>query len=98
MISRQAKTVSSAARNYALSGAGAAYEHPGSDASLSAALKVGEVARVLRCHPSTVYRLLRRGELRGFKLGSDWRFLRSEVERFMREASEGARGPSADRA
>ncbi len=51
------------------------------------ALKVGEVARMLRCHPSTVYRMLRRKELRAFKLGSDWRFLRDDLESWMRHAA-----------
>lgn len=69
----------------------------GANAS-SGALKVGEVARMLRCHPSTVYRMLRRRELRAFKLGSDWRFLRADLENWMRHAAElnaGPAGPAA---
>jgi excisionase family DNA binding protein len=56
--------------------------------TLSGALKVGDVAALLRCHPSTVYRMLRRRELRAFKLGSDWRFLRADLEDWMRRAAE----------
>jgi excisionase family DNA binding protein len=37
-------------------------------------LTVPEVADYLRVHPSTIYRLLRRGELPAFKVGSEWRF------------------------
>jgi excisionase family DNA binding protein len=37
-------------------------------------LTLDEVARYLRVHQSTVYRLLKKKELPGFKMGSDWRF------------------------
>ena len=37
-------------------------------------LTLKELSIYLRVHPSTIYRLLRQGELPGFKLGSDWRF------------------------
>ena len=41
---------------------------------MTSAMKIREVATYLRVHPSTIYRLLRRGELPAFKTGSDWRF------------------------
>ena len=37
-------------------------------------LTLEEVASYLRVHPSTVYRLLKKGQIPAFKLGSDWRF------------------------
>ena len=37
-------------------------------------LTVSELSEYLRVHRSTVYRLLKNGQLRGFKIGSDWRF------------------------
>ncbi len=37
-------------------------------------LTVGELSGYLRVHRSTIYRLLKRGQLPGFKIGSDWRF------------------------
>jgi excisionase family DNA binding protein len=37
-------------------------------------LTVNELAQYLRVHRSTIYRLLKRHELPGFKIGSDWRF------------------------
>jgi excisionase family DNA binding protein len=37
-------------------------------------LTVNELAEYLRVHRSTIYRLLKRGLLPGFKIGSDWRF------------------------
>jgi excisionase family DNA binding protein len=35
---------------------------------------IGELAEYLCVHRSTLYRLLKRQELPGFKIGSDWRF------------------------
>jgi excisionase family DNA binding protein len=37
-------------------------------------LTVNELAEYLRVHRSTIYRLLKKGQLPGFKIGSDWRF------------------------
>lgn len=37
-------------------------------------LTVNELAQYLRVHRSTIYRLLKKGQLPGFKIGSDWRF------------------------
>jgi excisionase family DNA binding protein len=37
-------------------------------------LTVGELSDYLRVHRSTIYRLLKKGQLPGFKIGSDWRF------------------------
>ncbi len=43
--------------------------HPGSKF-----ITVGELAEYLRVHRSTLYRLLKRQQLPGFKIGSDWQF------------------------
>ncbi|MGO9450318.1 MAG: helix-turn-helix domain-containing protein [Candidatus Binataceae bacterium] len=37
-------------------------------------LTVNELAEYLRVHRSTIYRLLKKALLPGFKIGSDWRF------------------------
>jgi excisionase family DNA binding protein len=37
-------------------------------------LTVNELSEYLRVHRSTIYRLLKKGQLPGFKIGSDWRF------------------------
>ena len=47
---------------------------------------VPQLASYLQCHPSTVYRLLGRGELPAFRLGSDWRFLKSNIDRWVAKA------------
>jgi excisionase family DNA binding protein len=40
----------------------------------SKVLTVNELSEYLRVHRSTIYRLLKKGQLPGFKIGSDWRF------------------------
>ena len=42
--------------------------------SLPRVMTVKELSAYLRVHPSTIYKLLRRGELPGFRIGTDWRF------------------------
>ena len=37
-------------------------------------MTVREVSAYLRCHPSTIYRLVRRNQIPAFHVGSDWRF------------------------
>jgi excisionase family DNA binding protein len=51
-----------------------------------AVLTVNDLAHYLRVHPSTIYRLLRAGTLPGFRVGSDWRFRREEIDRWRRES------------
>ncbi len=45
-------------------------------------LTPAELANYLRVHRSTIYRLLDRGELPSFKVGSDWRFVRDDIDRW----------------
>ena len=45
-----------------------------------------EVARYLRVHPATLYRLLRQGRVPAFKIGTDWRFIKNEVDQWMRRS------------
>ena len=52
----------------------------GSKMRMNEVLTVAEVAAFLRVNRSTVYKLIRRGELPAFKIGSDWRFNRSQIE------------------
>ena len=50
-----------------------------------AVLTIGEVAEMLRVHPTTVYRLLKRGDIPGFKIGGNWRVSVNALDRWMSE-------------
>ncbi len=45
-------------------------------------LTVVELADYLRVHSSTIYRLIRRGSLPSFKVGSEVRFVRNDIDRW----------------
>ncbi|MHB8382715.1 MAG: helix-turn-helix domain-containing protein [Candidatus Binataceae bacterium] len=45
-------------------------------------LTVEEVSSYLRVHPSTVYRLLKRNELPGFRIGGTWRFVAADLDKW----------------
>ncbi len=43
-------------------------------------MTVGELADYLRCHQSTIYRMLKRREIPGaFRVSTDWRFRRDAI-------------------
>ncbi len=46
-------------------------------------LTVAELATMLRCRTETIYRLMKRRVLPGFKVGNHWRFSRREIEDWM---------------
>jgi excisionase family DNA binding protein len=46
-------------------------------------MTLDEVAAFLQVHPSTIYRLLKRHEIPAFKMGSEWRFNRESIERWI---------------
>ena len=48
-------------------------------------LTIGEVALILRLHPTTVYRLAKKGALPAFKIGSSWRFDLEDLNRWRGE-------------
>jgi excisionase family DNA binding protein len=51
----------------------------------AAVLTVNELCDYLKVHPSTIYRLLKTGQLPAFRIGSDWRFNVEEIERWLVE-------------
>ena len=57
-------------------------------------LTAGEVANYLRVSLSTIYRLLKSGDLPAFKIGSDWRFNRVQVEEWLKSRTQ-APGPDS---
>lgn len=52
-------------------------------------LTAQELAAYLRVNRSTVYRLLKKGELPGFRIGSEWRFRIDEVNLWFKERHPG---------
>ena len=55
----------------------------GGQPELEMVLTINEVAQILRMHPTTVYRLVKRGELPGFKIGGAWRINRATLDLFL---------------
>jgi excisionase family DNA binding protein len=56
------------------------------------ALTVKEVSELLQIHETTVYKMIREGKIPAFKIGSDWRFLKHRIERWLAEQNKGAPG------
>lgn len=54
-------------------------------------MTIDEVADYLRIHKSTIYRLARDGVLPGCKVGSQWRFKKESIDRWV-AAREGSGG------
>ena len=50
-------------------------------------LTMKEICDLLQVNQSTVYKLVRQGSIPGFRVGSDWRFRRDVIERWMVELS-----------
>ena len=46
-------------------------------------MTTGEVARYLRVDKYTIYRLVAKGKLPAFKVGNQWQFKRSILERWL---------------
>lgn len=53
-------------------------------------LTLKDLCDLLHVHPSTVYRLIKKGKIPSFRIGSDWRFRRDQIERWMAEATTGS--------
>jgi excisionase family DNA binding protein len=49
----------------------------------SPVLTVKEVADYLQVHQSTIYRLLKRNMLPAFRIGSDWRFRKADLDEWL---------------
>ena len=53
-------------------------------------MTVRDVARHLNVDEKTVYRLVQRGELPGFKVAGTWRFRRSDLEDWIEHQKQAA--------
>lgn len=48
-------------------------------------LDTDQAAAIMRIHPKTLQRYARQGVIRGFQLGSMWRFRASDIDRWISE-------------
>lgn len=53
-------------------------------------LTVGEVARLLKLSESTVYTMVRAGEIPAVKLGNQWRVSETRLDEWLEEKEEGS--------
>lgn len=56
----------------------------------SPVMTVRELAHYMKVHKSTIYRMLKRGVVPAFKVGSDWRFTYAAIDEWL--ADGGAEG------
>ena len=54
------------------------------------AMTVQEVAEYLNVDPKTVYRMVNRGELPGFKVSGTWRFRREDIDQWIDDQKRAA--------
>lgn len=54
-------------------------------------LTVREVADYLHCHQTTIYRLIRTGQIPAFRLIGSWRFKLDAIDHWMQQAGVTAR-------
>ncbi|MFW3615533.1 helix-turn-helix domain-containing protein [Billgrantia antri] len=55
------------------------------------ALTVHQVAEILSVNERTVYRMVSKGELPGFRVAGSWRFLREDLEAWIAQQKAAAR-------
>jgi excisionase family DNA binding protein len=58
-----------------------------SDREIKQIVTVRDLARYLHCHQSTIYRLVNRGQIPGFRLGGGWRFKIDDIDHWCRRAA-----------
>ena len=56
---------------------------PADDASSRRIMTVAEVAKYLSLHPFTIYRMARNSKIPAFRVGTDWRFHRDAIHKWM---------------
>ncbi len=58
-------------------------------------MTVRDAADYLHCVPQTIYRLLTKGAIPAFRIGSDWRFRRSDIDKWIEDQTVVAPGPAS---
>ncbi|MDD5347266.1 MAG: helix-turn-helix domain-containing protein [Candidatus Omnitrophica bacterium] len=59
-------------------------------------LTAKEVAEYLHIHPLTVHRYAREGRIPAFKIGTDWRFHRKYIEKWIKQKLSASAEASRD--
>jgi excisionase family DNA binding protein len=59
-------------------------------------ITISELSQYLRVHRSTLYRLLKKQQLPGFKIGSDWRFNIEAIDQWRMQQAAALNGISVD--
>ena len=54
-------------------------------------LTIKELCYVLHCRQATIYKLLKQGKIPSFRVGSEWRFRRDAIDRWMADKSAALR-------
>ena len=52
-------------------------------------LTMKDICDLLQVHPTTLYKMIKKGKIPSFRIGSDWRFRRDMIERWMAEKTKG---------
>lgn len=52
------------------------------------ALTIKELAKYLNVTERTIYNLLERGELPGFKVGANWRFRKEDIDKWIEDSKK----------
>lgn len=60
------------------------------------AMTVQDVAEYLNVDPKTVYRMVKRGDLPGFKVGGSWRFQKDDLDAWIAQQKEAATHTTGD--
>ena len=60
------------------------------------AMTVQDVAEYLNVDPKTVYRMVNRGDLPGFKVGGSWRFKKEDLDNWIAAQKEAAAKSAGD--
>lgn len=58
---------------------------------MSEFMTVRDVAEYLNVDAKTVYRIVKRGDLPGFKVGGTWRFKKSDIDEWVEKQKQEAR-------
>lgn len=66
---------------------------PDGDAMPGPIMTIHEVAQYLRVHQSTLYKLIRRRQIPAFKIGTEHRFNREAIEKWMADRQVNVRSP-----